>query len=226
MKLPSSGTEPPRLATARPLGLPLGSPRRCAEDASHRLLQPTSRIEHPEQIAGFPSSAACAAVTSHRERNGPRPASDSATTDAEPPCGNPAPDERALDGACPTSALSSRALRTPWGAALGSPFVAGRRARRGVFDRERDRRKRPLTSPVALRRTRRALARRHLRRTRTASTARASTLAAFPARDAFPRRVLEKPLPRFPSPPPITRLCRRAPASDAASPSPALAREG
>lgn len=56
MKLPSSGMEPPSLATALPLGLPLGSPWRCAKDASRRLLQLTSRNEHPYRSPDFRAS--------------------------------------------------------------------------------------------------------------------------------------------------------------------------
>jgi len=119
-----------------------------------------------------------------------------------------------------TQLRSFRSLRPlPGGSSCwASPLSRAAVFRRGVFDRERDRRKRPLTLPVAPRRTRRAEAQRLLRGTRTASTTSASTLAAFPAQSAFHRRVLNRPLSRPPSPPPIARLCRRAPASDAASP--------
>lgn len=53
--------------------------------------------------------------------------------------------------------------------------------------------KKPLTPPVALRRSRRAFARRHLRRARTASTTLASTRMVFPAQGAFRPRVLRAP---------------------------------
>lgn len=51
-------------------------------------------------------------MTNLRERNEPKLASASAAIDVEPPCGNPTPDERALDGARSTSVPPSQALRS------------------------------------------------------------------------------------------------------------------
>lgn len=94
-----------------------------------------------------------------------------------------------------TQLRSFRALLPPPGGSgcWAGPFSRAAVIRRGVVDRERDRRKRPLTLPVAPRRTRRAEARRLLRGTRTDSTAPASTRTAFPARSAFHRRVPTRP---------------------------------
>ena len=199
MKLPSSGTEPPRLATALPLGSPLGSPRRCVEDASHRLLQPTSRNEHPNRSPDFRAS-----------RLAPRrPATaDMPTTSRSPPPTpqRPAPNHLAAIRPRMSVRLTAlaqlrslrRSLSVPFahlrgGDGAGQPNFPGYRARHGLFDRERDRRSEPLTLPVAPRRTPRAFAQSHLRGTRTASTAPASTRAAFPAQSAFHRRVLRDP---------------------------------
>ena len=196
MKLPSSGLEPPSRATARPLGSPLGSPRRCVKDASRRLLQLTSRNEHPDRSPEFRASRLAPrrpVSASKATRRAEAHLCPSAATGAGPPCGNPTPDELALDGANTASVLSIASLRSPWRTAAGPPKFPGCRTRRGVFDRERDRRKRPLTLPVAPRRTCQARARHPLRGTRTASTALASTRAAFPAQSAFRRRVLERP---------------------------------
>jgi len=192
MKLPSSRMEQPCLATARPLGLPLGSPWRCAKDASRRLLQLTSRNEHPYRSPDFRASrlAPRRPVTANEASRSPpltpqRPASDHLAAI------QPRMSSR-LTAHAQLRSFRSRAADPRGERLLGEPHLSGRRARRGVLDRERVRRKRPLTLPVAPRRTCQARARHPLRGTRTASTALASTRAAFPAQSAFHRRVLEK----------------------------------
>jgi len=53
--LPVSRKEPPHRPTLPCLDAPRGPPRHCRQDASHRLLQPTFRHEHPTPIARLPS---------------------------------------------------------------------------------------------------------------------------------------------------------------------------
>lgn len=179
------------------LGSPLGSPRGCVEDASRRLLQPTSRNEHPDRSPDF--RARGLRRDDQPPRNvwtEPKPNPDPAAAGAEPPCGNPTPDEHALDGARPTEVPPSRASaprHVSGRRRRGAAHRFGRHLRHGVFDRERDRRSKPLTLPVAPRRTPRAFARSHLRGTRTASVAPASTRTTFPAQSAFHRQVLQEP---------------------------------
>lgn len=91
-------------------------------DFCNRLLETST-----PQIAGFPSRATCAAPTGHRERSRPKPTSDFATADARPPCGNPAPDRCALDGAHPTSVLPFTAAAPRREQLLGEPTFPGRR---------------------------------------------------------------------------------------------------
>lgn len=90
-----------------------------------RCFEPTSATDFskraPIQIAGFPSVAACAAPTSLRRRNGPRPASDSAVTDARPPCGNPAPNEPRLTAPAQLRSSRSRASTPRGEQLLGNP---------------------------------------------------------------------------------------------------------
>jgi len=65
-----SGLGPSVRATPRSLGSPCGSPRVRGEDASHRLLQPTSRHEHPRNVR-LPGPQQAAATASSRA-TGPR----------------------------------------------------------------------------------------------------------------------------------------------------------
>jgi len=135
MKLPSSGMEPPCLATARPLGLPLGSPWRCAKDASRRLLQLTSRNEHPYRSPDFRATrlAPHRPVVASRRQDEPKPTSASAATDAEPPCGNPTPDELALDGACTSFGPSGREPLLPVGSSCWASPISRAAVLAAVF---------------------------------------------------------------------------------------------
>jgi len=217
MKLPSSGKEPPRLATARCLGSPLGFPWRCAEDASRRLLQPISRNEHPNRSPDSRAPQLALRSTSHRGRNEPRPASDSATTGVRPPCGNPTPDERALDGAHPTSASTSRALRSPWGAALGNPFRAAILVTvcSTAIETDEETSDAPCRAPTfapSFRPTPSSESQNRFHHSRV-------NASGFPGPRRLPPSSAQSSLPRSPSPPSVARLCRRAPTSDADSPS-------
>jgi len=86
------GIEPPRRATAPPLGLPRGSPRRDVEGTSHRLLQPTfdTCTRQLRSVLESTSSPRGDHRTSLRRS---RSCLLELPTDAGPPCGNPGPEQ-------------------------------------------------------------------------------------------------------------------------------------
>jgi hypothetical protein len=200
----------PRFASRLPLAL------------RERCFSPTSATDFPLraplQIAGFPSPAACAAMTSHRERNGPRPASAFAAADAGPPCGNPTPDELALDGARRASVLSIASRPSPWGEAAGRAQFSGLPYP--------PRRCRPRTRPTKETSDTPCRAPTYVPGSRPTPSSRNQdrfhhprvNADGFPGPECLPSTSAREALSRPPSPPPIARLCRRAPASDAASP--------
>jgi hypothetical protein len=96
---------PPLRATPQNLGLPRGSPRSCGEGASHRPLQPTLDTSTRGPLDFRVRSLRCA-----DRRILPRPEGRVLPCDAGPPCGDPAPAGRALDGAPPASADPYTAL--------------------------------------------------------------------------------------------------------------------
>jgi len=107
----SSQDPPPHRATPCNLGLPLGSPRWRGEDASLRPLQPTLDTSTRGPLDFRARSLRCAdrrmlplllSLESGRGRVLP--------CDAGPPCDNPTPAGRALDGAPPASADPYTAL--------------------------------------------------------------------------------------------------------------------
>jgi hypothetical protein len=181
-RLPWSRNEPPRPATPHSLWAHLSANlEERGQDASHRLLQPTSRHEHP-WVTQFPSALLSPPLTFTPLRSDSR-LNVLRDDGAGLPCASPASGRGALDGAPSSFGLIAHST---------SPFLEGRRAPlraalpcHGVFDRMQGWRRVPLTLPVAPRLVQ--VNPDDERGTRAASPARASTRVASRAQSAFHR---------------------------------------
>jgi len=178
---PCPGKEPPRRPTLRPLGSPRGSPRRRRKDGSHRLLQPTydtstrtiARLPSPQLAPRRPPPRCARSVSPDAIR---RAASDHLAA-IRPQVEQRLTARLQLRTSRPRPSLFFEEETSParWRSFLCAAFSAARKAGDPASDA-------PCRAP-------RPPVFRRLRSARTASTACASTHAAFPIRSAFHRRV-------------------------------------